>query len=144
MSRLTPDERARAKVFRDELARLKRHYKRDHDGTLLACSTCGCLDIQLTAWVEANSGEPTGDEGPSADVWCPECETHTDDGFCIVELKHGRVVASDFGCRCPDLDCRAVKGLHTGTKYDQPQPPEPSPNSSTNDRQREDGAHDRP
>lgn len=40
----------------------------------LLCSECGCEDIQATAWIHANTGEVLNDDGPTDQLWCPECE----------------------------------------------------------------------
>lgn len=53
---------------------LKEQIGRSPSRPLFCCPECGCTDIQFTAWVHANTGEPTGDEGPTDDTWCPQCE----------------------------------------------------------------------
>lgn len=42
-----------------------------------ACPECGCTDIEIAAWVHANTDEiiSCGCDGPCEDwVWCPQCE----------------------------------------------------------------------
>lgn len=42
------------------------------------CAECGCADIEVTAWVSLNTGEVVdGGDGPTDQVWCPECEAET-------------------------------------------------------------------
>ena len=43
------------------------------------CATCGSPDVEDTAWVHMNSDEiiSQGRDGPSSDIWCPVCETHS-------------------------------------------------------------------
>ncbi len=41
--------------------------------TLLACAACGCTDVEVDAWVHANTGEVIDDEGPHGEEWCPRC-----------------------------------------------------------------------
>lgn len=38
------------------------------------CGECGSTDIQGTAWVTVNSGEVVEDDGPTDQIWCPECD----------------------------------------------------------------------
>jgi hypothetical protein len=47
------------------------------DKTLGACEECGCTDIQVTAWIEFNTHAIQGDDGPTDQVWCPQCESET-------------------------------------------------------------------
>ncbi len=42
--------------------------------SLTACATCGCTDVEVTAWVKANRDEVTDDHG--GEKWCPQCVTH--------------------------------------------------------------------
>jgi hypothetical protein len=42
---------------------------------LLRCSACGSDDIQATAWIHANTGEVINDDGPTDQLWCPDCES---------------------------------------------------------------------
>jgi hypothetical protein len=38
-----------------------------------ACPECGCTDIEMTAWLKVNADQPTQDEPPRDDGWCPQC-----------------------------------------------------------------------
>ena len=41
---------------------------------LTLCGACGSDQIQSTAWVVHNTGEIVQSEGPTDDVWCPDCD----------------------------------------------------------------------
>ena len=41
------------------------------------CPECGSDEIQAPAWVDLHTGLDTGDEGPTSDYWCCNCEDHT-------------------------------------------------------------------
>lgn len=45
---------------------------------LVCCEACGALDIQVTAWVRANSGETVDGDPPLEEVWCDTCEANVD------------------------------------------------------------------
>jgi hypothetical protein len=40
------------------------------------CSECGSTEVQITAWIDANTEERAGEgsEGPLDYVFCPQCE----------------------------------------------------------------------
>ena len=38
------------------------------------CGECGSADIQSTAWTVVNTGEVVNDDGPTDQIWCPDCE----------------------------------------------------------------------
>jgi len=43
-----------------------------------ACDNCGCTDIEVAVWVDANTGAPTdGDPPLDRNVFCPQCEMHS-------------------------------------------------------------------
>lgn len=47
---------------------------------ILYCSECGNTDVQITAWVDANTNEYCSDfQCPPEidDCWCDSCEEHT-------------------------------------------------------------------
>lgn len=44
-----------------------------HDGPYQACPDCHCTDVEMSAWVTVNDELPTGDEGPTDQVYCPQC-----------------------------------------------------------------------
>ena len=113
MRSLSDGDRVRANILR-ALYKESKGYA-SNTGGALACSTCGCLDIEVTGWIGANTGTPTGDEGPSAQVWCPDCETHDDDGFCCLAIRRGRVVCESGH----EPDCAAASNVHRGTKWDE-------------------------
>lgn len=60
-----------------------------HNGCiqLWACQVCGCTDVQETAWISMNTGEPDGGEGPLEQHWCPECCDHTEVDRTATELQ---------------------------------------------------------
>lgn len=39
-----------------------------------ACPECGCTDVHITAWVDANTGINTQDESPADYAYCPNCD----------------------------------------------------------------------
>jgi hypothetical protein len=41
-----------------------------------ACPECGCTDIEVSAWVHANTNQVSNSEGPLDDAWCPQCEAN--------------------------------------------------------------------
>jgi hypothetical protein len=43
---------------------------------LYRCPECGGTDVNGTAWIHLNTNEDTGDEPPTDDYWCPDCEDH--------------------------------------------------------------------
>lgn len=47
-------------------------------GTLV-CSNCGGSNVQIKAWVDANTHEVIeiiGSDGDKEDNWCSDCESH--------------------------------------------------------------------
>jgi hypothetical protein len=42
-----------------------------------ACDECGCTDIQATAWIHLNTGAVLSDDGPTDQIWCPQCDAET-------------------------------------------------------------------
>ena len=42
--------------------------------TLYACPECGCTDVEVTAWINVNTSEISGSDGPLETAWCPQCE----------------------------------------------------------------------
>lgn len=47
--------------------------------TAVCCDRCGSIDIQLSAWVDALTDLDVGDDGPTDQGWCAQCETHDTD-----------------------------------------------------------------
>ena len=47
----------------------------------LVCFRCGSPECEVTAWYHVNSERVTasGNDGPTAEIWCPVCETHDTD-----------------------------------------------------------------
>jgi hypothetical protein len=45
-----------------------------------ACPECGCTDVEVSAWVNANTDEVINSEGPTDNAWCPQCEVNGLDG----------------------------------------------------------------
>lgn len=46
--------------------------------TILVCSECGSLQIQVTAWIYANRYPGfAGGDGPTDQVYCPRCDDET-------------------------------------------------------------------
>lgn len=43
---------------------------------IACCAKCGCTEIQITAWLVANTDELAGEgnEGPLDSCWCPMCQ----------------------------------------------------------------------
>lgn len=46
--------------------------------TIYVCRVCGDPNIQITAWIDANTLESLdcGVDGPYETCWCPTCEDH--------------------------------------------------------------------
>lgn len=65
-----------------------------------ACSTCGCRDIEWSAWIAANGAAVTGDDY-NDDVWCPECEEHYEE--CCFILPDGTCQNHEEPMRDPKL-----------------------------------------
>ena len=61
-----------------------------------ACPECHSTQIQQTAWIYMNTGENTGDEGPSDTIWCPDCAEEMGDGEIncrsIIEINGDRTL----------------------------------------------------
>jgi len=49
---------------------------RTNDGkvTIYFCDDCGSPNVQMSAWVEVNSGAVVDGEGPCSDAFCPACD----------------------------------------------------------------------
>lgn len=45
-----------------------------------ACPECGCTDVEVSAWINANSLQVIDGEGPTSNAWCPQCEVDGLDG----------------------------------------------------------------
>jgi len=44
----------------------------------LVCSQCGGKNVQIHAWVDANTNKYIGDDmWDDGDTWCEDCEDHT-------------------------------------------------------------------
>ena len=44
----------------------------------LVCSKCGGKNVQIRAWIDANTNKYTGDAMcEDEDTWCEDCEDHT-------------------------------------------------------------------
>ena len=41
------------------------------------CSECGSPNIQVQAWVNANTNEYVDDITDNAECWCEDCDKHT-------------------------------------------------------------------
>ncbi len=55
--------------------------KEPDDSDIYVCEICGSMQMEVTAWVDANTGEYISDAGDAGDgEWCAECEAHH--GFC--------------------------------------------------------------
>lgn len=50
------------------------------DHHLYLCPDCGSPEIQGTAWVTLSTDELLGNDPPTDDYWCPQCEDKTHDG----------------------------------------------------------------
>lgn len=46
-------------------------------GPIAVCKTCGSDRVHTAEWVETNTGRLTGDDSPSVDPWCPDCDDQT-------------------------------------------------------------------
>lgn len=59
------------------------------DTTILVCSECGGDNIQVKAWVDANTNQFISDTSEGEDSWCENCLKHvefeSEDEF---ELNH--------------------------------------------------------
>ena len=55
---------------------------------MLVCNKCGSKDIQVLAWVDANTNEYK-EEGTNQyeDMWCNNCESHT---FFVYEEEYSQ------------------------------------------------------
>jgi len=49
--------------------------------TIYRCAKCKSEDVECTAWVGMNTDQlmGSGSEGPTGQVWCPECENDNAD-----------------------------------------------------------------
>ena len=52
-----------------------------------ACPDCGCTDLGTSAWVSVNTNQPTNDEGPTDEVYCPQCDSE-DKQYALGKHKH--------------------------------------------------------
>ena len=48
--------------------------KNPDDSEILVCEECGSTNVEITAWVDANTNEYVSDSDDSE--WCSECEAH--------------------------------------------------------------------
>ena len=72
---------------------------------LWACAQCGCTDVQETAWIEMNGGMLLGDEGPTEQHWCPQCE---EDDVPVDEIEtEPRPYPFCLACLRPEKFCEA-------------------------------------
>jgi len=37
------------------------------------CAECGSTNVQVSAWVDANTGKVLDGEGPASRPWCEDC-----------------------------------------------------------------------
>lgn len=63
--------------------------------TRYACSHCGNVYIQCTAWVDINTGEVSDDESPTSQIWCHVCEVDCADTAVITEEQYQAAVAKE-------------------------------------------------
>ena len=55
--------------------------KQPEESQILVCASCGSMEIEIQAWIDANTNEFHSDVDEDSDSrWCGECESHTD--FC--------------------------------------------------------------
>lgn len=55
--------------------------KQPGESQILVCASCGSMEIEIQAWIDANTNEFRSDVDEDSDGrWCGECESHTD--FC--------------------------------------------------------------
>lgn len=47
------------------------------DGPKYCCSECGGINVQVEAWVDANTDEYLSDINDDGECWCEDCEEHT-------------------------------------------------------------------
>lgn len=49
------------------------------DKSTLVCEDCGKTNIQVKAWIDANTNRYISDagDGDSGDNWCDDCQDHT-------------------------------------------------------------------
>ena len=60
--------------------------KEPDDSDIYVCEVCGSMQIEVTAWVDANTGEYISDAGDDCTgEWCDECKEH-----------HGHCTLMDF------------------------------------------------
>jgi hypothetical protein len=53
-------------------------------GDIVACcAECGSIEIEVSAWTSQMTGEDTGTDGPTDQIWCAECETHDSDSHTL-------------------------------------------------------------
>ena len=45
-------------------------------GSILTCYSCGGKNVQVQAWVNANTNEYVS-ETDNGEAWCEDCEEHT-------------------------------------------------------------------
>lgn len=53
---------------------------------LNACPECGCTDVEVSAWVHANTNELSESEGPTDQAWCPQCEASGLESVCATRF----------------------------------------------------------
>ena len=53
----------------------------------LVCSKCGSKNVQVTAWVYANTNRYAGEA--DGDVWCEDCDEHTTLNLIKLKVKKG-------------------------------------------------------
>ena len=68
-----PDEMAKSYSVIDYRVRAV-HFDEALSPPFYACPDCGCTDVETSAWINVNTGQPTNDEGPLDAVFCPQCD----------------------------------------------------------------------
>lgn len=47
------------------------------------CPECGCATVQISAWIDVNTGKDAGGDGPTDEAWCSSCDKNIDHCCCL-------------------------------------------------------------
>lgn len=81
--------------------------KQPEESETLVCSECGCEQIEVRAWVDANTDEFISDTDDNSGHWCTECDAET--RFCTKAEYRQRMQA--WWSSCDFITMERITGL---------------------------------
>ena len=79
--------------------------KNPDDSEILVCEECGSTNVEITAWVDANTNEYVSDSDDSE--WCSECEAHNT----LITLKEFKEQMLSWWESCESKVMEQITGL---------------------------------